>query len=116
MKETKDELRNLIRKHESTIASFEANKKQMELKHAKEIQNTIDVVNKNFEDKLYEQFLLVNEKFLTRFLEAYIKENISIEIYGDYNEEIRVKLKLKDKVISEDFDYVKHGDNPKYWS
>lgn len=88
----------------------------MELKHVNEIQTTIDTVKDSIEDKSYREFEGFYEKNLTRFLDAYIKENISIEIDGDYNEEVRVKLKLKDKVISEDFDYIMHGDNPKCWT
>lgn len=116
MKETKDELRNRIRELESLVSSLQADKRQMELKHANEIQTTIDTVKDSIEDKSYREFEGFYGKNLTRFLDAYIKENISIEIDGDYNEEIRVKLKLKDKVISEDFDYIMHGDNPKCWT
>lgn len=116
MKETKDELRNKIRELESQVSSLQVDKRKMELKYAKASQNTIDTITKHIEDQQYKEFVNLYGKNIARFLDAYIKENISIEIDADYNEEVRVKLKLKDNVISEDYDYIMHGDNPKCWT
>lgn len=115
MKETKEELRQQIRSLESEKIQLQNSIKQVEAKAKQELADTIKKIEEDKEFQAYSKFKNENEKFLSIFMQEYIRENLKVYISCDYDETVKVEVVLNGEVISTSEDNIQHGDDPRAW-
>lgn len=113
MKETKEELRQQIHKYELEKIELQNSIKRIEEKAKQELADAIKKVQEDQEFQAYQKFKNDHGKFLSYFMNEYIRENLKVDVSCDYNETVTVEVSLDGEVISTSEDYIKHGDDPR---